>query len=68
MGDTNIFRLIRKSVLSVPSQALTLHQLTPQPKTVVILDKGHMHPRKPELTRELVKISREWLLERGLVN
>ncbi|MEA3373406.1 MAG: hypothetical protein U9Q62_06905 [Campylobacterota bacterium] len=45
-----------------------LHQLTPDPKTVVILNEGHMHPRKPELTRKLVKISREWLLERGLVN
>jgi pimeloyl-ACP methyl ester carboxylesterase len=45
-----------------------LHRLIPQPKTVVILDDGHMHPRKPELTKKLVKISREWLLERGLIN
>jgi hypothetical protein len=45
-----------------------LHRLTPQPKTVVILDEGHMHPRKPELTKKLVKISREWLRERGLIN
>ncbi len=45
-----------------------LHRLIPQPKTVVILDEGHMHPRKPELTKKLVKISREWLLERGLIN
>ena len=45
-----------------------LHQLIPQPKTLVILDEGHMHPRKPELTKKLVKISREWLRERGLIN
>lgn len=45
-----------------------LHRMVPQPKTVVILDEGHMHPRKPELTKKLVKISREWLRERGLIN
>ncbi len=45
-----------------------LHRLTPQPKTVVILDEGHMHPRKIELTKKLVKISRGWLRERGLIN
>lgn len=45
-----------------------LHQLTPEPKTIVILDEGHMHPRKPELTKKLVKITREWLKERGLIN
>ena len=45
-----------------------LHRLIPQPKTVVILDEGHMHPRKPKLTKKLVKISREWLRERGLIN
>ena len=45
-----------------------LHQLIPQPKTIVILDEGHMHPRKTELTRKLVKICTEWLRERGLIN
>ena len=45
-----------------------LHHLTPQPKTVMILDEGHMHPRKPELTKKLVKIIRGWLRERGLIN
>lgn len=45
-----------------------LHKLVPQPKTVVILDEGHMHPRKPELTKKLVKITREWLKQRGLIN
>jgi len=45
-----------------------LHELMPEPKTVVILDEGHMHPRKPELTMKLVDISERWLLERGLIN
>jgi hypothetical protein len=45
-----------------------LHRLAPEPKTVVILDEGHMHPRKPDLTRRLVAISKAWLAERGLVN
>ncbi len=45
-----------------------LHRMIPQPKTVLILDEGHMHPRKPELTKKLVRISREWLRERGLIN
>ncbi len=43
-------------------------QLIPEPKTVIILDEGHLHPNKPELTRRLVEISREWLLERGAIN
>lgn len=45
-----------------------LHELVPEPKTVVILDEGHMHPRKPELTMKLVDISGRWLLERSLIN
>ena len=43
-------------------------QLTPSPKTVIVLDAGHMHPSKPELTLRVVEISRKWLLERNLVN
>ena len=45
-----------------------LHRLAPEPKTVVILEEGHMHPRKPELTKRLVAISKAWLAERGVVN
>lgn len=43
-------------------------QLTPSPKTVMVLDAGHMHPSKPELTLRVVEISRQWLLERNAVN
>ncbi|MBL7032858.1 MAG: hypothetical protein ISR91_01820 [Candidatus Delongbacteria bacterium] len=45
-----------------------LHQLTPEPRRVIILDAGHMHPRKPDLTRKLVNISRDWLLEKTAIN
>lgn len=53
----------------IPKSSWTkLHQLTPQPKTIILLDEGHMHPRKPELTKKLVDISRGWLLDRGVIN
>jgi hypothetical protein len=45
-----------------------LHALTPEPKTVILLDEGHMHARKPELTKKLVRITQEWLLDKGAVN
>lgn len=43
-----------------------LHALVPEPRTVLLLDEGHMHPRRPELTRRLVDLTREWLAERDL--
>ncbi len=43
-------------------------ELTPKPKTVFILDAGHMHPSKPELTLRVVEMSRKWLLERNAIN
>jgi len=46
----------------------TLHQLIPDPKTIVILEEGHMHPRNVALTRKLVKLSHEWLIRKNLVN
>ncbi len=45
-----------------------LHQLIPEPKTIIILDEGHMHPNKPELTMKLVQISQKWLFEKGVIN
>ncbi len=50
------------------ANALEFQALVPHPKTVINLDEGHMHPRKPELTAKLIEISRNWLLEKGLVN
>jgi len=45
-----------------------LHQLIPEPKTILILEEGHMHPRKTDLTQRLVKISHEWLIQKGVAN
>jgi hypothetical protein len=45
-----------------------LQSLTPEPKTVIILEEGHMHPRKPELTMKLVSISKKWLIARNIIN
>ncbi len=45
-----------------------LHRLAPQPNTAVVLNAGHMHPDKPWLTRQLVEISRDWLIEREVIN
>jgi len=45
-----------------------LHHLIPEPKTIVILEEGHMHPRKIDLTQRLVKISHEWLTQKGVAN
>ena len=45
-----------------------LHALVPHPKTIMKLNEGHMHPRKPELTLKLVRLTRDWLLERGAIN
>jgi len=45
-----------------------LHQLIPNPKTIVILEEGHMHPRKTALTEKLVKMSHQWLIQKGVAN
>jgi Prolyl oligopeptidase family len=43
-------------------------QLTPSPKTIMVLEAGHMHPSKPELTLRVVELSRQWLLEHNAIN
>jgi hypothetical protein len=45
-----------------------LHNEVPEPKTIILLNEGHMHPRKVELTKNLVRLSQDWLLERGVIN
>jgi hypothetical protein len=44
-----------------------LHQLVPDPKTIMILEEGHLHPRKVDLTKKLVRLSHEWMLQKGVV-
>jgi len=45
-----------------------LHQMMPASAKIDILNEGHMHPRKPELTQKLVDMSRRWLEEQGILN
>ncbi|MCF7803171.1 MAG: hypothetical protein K9N46_12710 [Candidatus Marinimicrobia bacterium] len=45
-----------------------LQQHLPEPKTIHNINRAHMHPNKPELTRYLVQQSREWLLDKGAIN
>ncbi|MEJ2544858.1 MAG: hypothetical protein P8Y99_12400, partial [Calditrichaceae bacterium] len=51
-----------------PNSWEELHQLVPDSKTIIILEEGHMHPRKPELTLKLVNISKKWLREKRVIN
>jgi hypothetical protein len=53
----------------IPEQSWrSLHELIPEPKTTVILDEGHMHPRKVELTQQLIQLSQTWLIQKGMAN
>lgn len=45
-----------------------LHALKPEPKEILLLEAGHMHPRKRDLTARLVEMSRAWLLEREIID
>ena len=45
-----------------------LPELAPDPKTVLILETEHMHPKKPELTQKLVQVSKDWLVKRKVLN
>lgn len=44
-----------------------LAELTPEPKEVVTLDAGHMHPRNPELTQRVIRVSQDWLARQGII-
>jgi pimeloyl-ACP methyl ester carboxylesterase len=44
-----------------------LAALTPEPKQVVTLEAGHMDPRDPELTANVVRISQDWLVRHGVI-
>lgn len=45
-----------------------LQELAPEPKTIINLNTGHMHPSATKLIDSLVGIGRQWLLERGALN
>jgi fermentation-respiration switch protein FrsA (DUF1100 family) len=54
-----------KRDLQIPAaSALKMHRLTPEPKTVVWLEAGHMNPDNPALLLEIIRISRNWMIQR----
>ena len=50
------------------ASARLMEELTPEPKTVIRLEGGHIRGGRTELARTIVAISRGWLLERGAIN
>jgi hypothetical protein len=44
-----------------------MQALKPEPKTVIDLDAAHMDPKNPALTRQIVEITRGWLVARGAI-
>jgi hypothetical protein len=57
----------RRDTLIPAASWQRLHALKPEPKDIVLLEAGHMHPGKPDLTARVVETSRAWLLERGII-
>ncbi len=45
-----------------------LHRLVPEPKSVILLQEGHMDPRKRELTMKLVRLTKQWLVQKDVIN
>ncbi|NGX50998.1 MAG: hypothetical protein K1060chlam2_00855 [Chlamydiae bacterium] len=54
-----------KNDIQIPMEcAHRLQELIPQPKTILNLETGHMHPDNTELTLRLINISRSWIEEK----
>lgn len=51
-----------------PNSWQRLHQLIPGHQQKIILDEGHMHPKKEYLTKMLVQMSQEWLVQNSVIN
>ncbi len=54
--------------LNPEASARLMQEFTPQPKTVIRLEGGHIRGGKTELAKTIVAISQGWLLERGAIN
>lgn len=51
-----------------PASTLRMQELTPEPKTIVWLDAGHMNPGDPLLLAEIIRLSREWMIQRNAMD
>lgn len=45
-----------------------MHQLVPEPKTVIILEDGHLNPENSKLTLRLINITKKWLNHRNIIS
>ncbi len=45
-----------------------LQEAVPDPKTIIVMEEGHMNPKNPDLTLQIVKYSQQWLVENGSIN
>jgi pimeloyl-ACP methyl ester carboxylesterase len=53
----------------IPAECVQrLHAGLPPHAEIRLLDAGHLHPRRPELTREVAALAREWLLQADIAN
>jgi hypothetical protein len=66
-GDFYLINGIRDRQIPKQSWQL-LHDLIPENKTIDLLDEGHMHPDKPQLTRKLTDMSRIYLASKNVLN
>jgi pimeloyl-ACP methyl ester carboxylesterase len=44
-----------------------MQEMKPKPKTIVEMDTGHMNPDQPGMIPEIIRISTEWLIARGVL-
>ena len=62
-----IINASRDEMISPHSRELLI-RLTPEPKTVVTLETGHIGTNKIELVQKVVEISTRWLIENGVLD
>lgn len=65
-GEFLLINRRRDALVPVPN-ALLLHDCLPEPKRVLWLEAGHMHPGDPLLLAQVIRLSRSWLRERGVL-
>jgi hypothetical protein len=58
----------KRDAMVPPANALLMQSLVQAPKKVVWLDSAHMNPGNPALLAEIIRISREWLLQHKAMN
>ena len=54
----------KRDIQIPPASALLMQRLVPGPKRVVWLEAGHMNAEEPVLLAQIIRISREWMMQR----